>query len=55
MVEGYQFLIAIDKCFIRTADMKILEYVCETVCASKFMYGMEMWVKGNWCNEEEIL
>jgi hypothetical protein len=45
MVKGNQSLVAIDKCFTRTPDMRVqlLENAYEMVCESKLMYGAEIW------------
>jgi hypothetical protein len=43
MAKGNQTLAAIDRCLIRTPDMKILENVYEVVCESRLIYGAEIW------------
>jgi hypothetical protein len=43
--KGYQALVATDKCTSVTHDMKIKmsENICEMVCESKIVYGIEVW------------
>lgn len=43
MVKGNQSLIAIDKCLLITPDIKMkrLEYVYDSVCESRVIYGSE--------------
>jgi hypothetical protein len=57
IVKGNQSLVAIDKCLIRTLDMRIqlLENVYETVCESRMMYGAEIWGLDEGWKEADII